>query len=85
MVTGDITVSGAATHEISADIELGDTGDWAVNDTTLFRVSGGISGAFWLKKTGSGTLMLTGDNTYTGLTWISGGTLIATGTDERIP
>ncbi len=38
-------------------------------------VAGGISGSNGLEKTGTATLTLSGSNTYTGLTTVSGGTL----------
>jgi outer membrane autotransporter protein len=53
------------------------------NDATLVVTGAGtlanaISGSGTLQKTGAGTLTLTGTNSYTGGTTISGGTLVAT-------
>lgn len=51
------------------------------NTNTLTTISGVISGlGFTLTKTGPGTLALTGNNTYDGLTAISNGTLRVNGT-----
>jgi autotransporter-associated beta strand protein len=61
-------------HSIANALTLGadTTFDIAAN---TFTVSGGISGGNDLFKTGGGTLNLTGSNTYTGHTYLSGGTL----------
>lgn len=46
-------------------------------------ISSVIAGTAGLKKTGAGTLVLTGANTYSGLTWLNGGTL-ALGSDSAL-
>ena len=48
-------------------------------------VSATISGATLLTKTGSGTVVLTGANNYTGGTTLSGGTLALSGGNNRLP
>jgi len=86
--SGSITVaSGLSSHEISAGVTLGNTGNWNIGDLAVFEVSGIVSGGFGLDKSGAGTLKLTGTgtNSYTGSTAIKAGTLIATGADERLP
>jgi autotransporter-associated beta strand protein len=60
---------------ISADIVL--AGDqWVQADPgSSLSISGGISGAAALRKLGSGTLTLSGNNTYSGNTTVSAGVL----------
>ncbi|MGU3496664.1 autotransporter-associated beta strand repeat-containing protein [Xanthobacteraceae bacterium A53D] len=52
-----------------------DGGTIAMDDTQALTLSGVISGAGDLTKTGEGLLILTGNNTYTGITTIEAGTL----------
>jgi autotransporter-associated beta strand protein len=47
---------------------------WA-NGTNTNRIGASISGTNGLTKAGTGTLVLTGANSYTGLTYVGGGTL----------
>ncbi|WP_164738526.1 autotransporter domain-containing protein [Aquabacter cavernae] len=84
--TGGITLNTAGTLRASdtfaygGGISLVRTGDAPsaaieVDPQEVLTLSGVISGAYGFSKTGTGTLILTGSNTYTGLTTISAGTL----------
>ncbi|WP_306604342.1 autotransporter-associated beta strand repeat-containing protein [Azonexus sp.] len=68
--TGSATLSGNVT--LAADAAIG-----AYVNTDMLTISGVISGDFALSKVGDGTLALSGNNTYTGATTISSGTLVA--------
>jgi autotransporter-associated beta strand protein len=71
-----VVASGAGNHILSTNIVLGSDQTWFQNSAGTFTVSGGvISGAHALTKQGSGTLVLSGSNTYSGLTTIGAGTL----------
>ena len=75
-VLATVNVDGASSHRIDAPVTL--TGDTSVNtaaSASRIEVSGAIDGAGALIKTGDGTLVLSGDNSYTGLTAIFGGTI----------
>jgi outer membrane autotransporter protein len=82
-MTGTNTYSGGTT--VSAGLLEGDTdslqGNIVNNSALIFdqatngTYSGNISGTGMFTKLGAGTLILSGTNTYTGLTIISGGTL----------
>jgi len=56
-------------------IDLASAQTWSVGSGRTLTSSGIISGAFELSKTGAGTLVLNGANTYSGGTVLSGGTL----------
>lgn len=90
--TGDTTISGGSLvvggsgvlgrGNYDADITLTSAGSTLVIDTTANQSLGGIiSGAGSLVKSNTGTLTITGsDNSYTGTTTISAGTLVLNGT-----
>lgn len=61
---------------IATPVALVATQDWKVNTSRTLTASGSISGSsYGLAKLGSGTLILTGANSYTGPTTITLGTL----------
>jgi fibronectin-binding autotransporter adhesin len=66
---------GAITETIGVNVELGSTQTWTVTDAaSTLNVSGNISGSgAGLSKSGAGTLVLSGNNTYTGATNIIAG------------
>ena len=75
-----ITVSsglGAVTETIGANVVLGSTQTWTVADAaSTLLVSGDVSGSgSGLSKSGSGTLVLSGINSYTGATSVTAGIL----------
>src|SRR5439155_25906121 len=73
---GGINVnSGAAGLTISANVALGADQTWTNDSTNAMTVSGVVSGTQALTKAGTGTLVLSGVNTYTGLTTVSAGVL----------
>jgi autotransporter-associated beta strand protein len=79
---GDLTASASAnTFLIQSNVRLFGQGDWNVSQTggtPALDVTGVISqsgGIFGITKSGNGTLILSGNNTYTGSTTISSGTL----------
>ncbi len=76
-LTRDITSSG--TQSISAHVTLGANAVWAIDGDGQLVVSGAIGedgGSWSLTKTGTGTLTLTGANSYSGGTTIDGGTIV---------
>ena len=83
--TGALTLGGAGTLQSDNDSRsVGNAIDTGGNSLTVSGASnlvlgGVISGAGALTKSGAGTLTLSGDNTYTGTTTISQGTLKVSG------
>ncbi|MEX2170339.1 MAG: autotransporter-associated beta strand repeat-containing protein [Pirellulales bacterium] len=67
--------SDQGTHAIAANVQLASNLHAAINAGT-FTMSGVVSGAGGLSKSGTGTLALTGANTYAGDTVVQAGKLI---------
>ncbi len=78
--TGTLTLGGNVTDtgssSISGNLALGSAGrTLTVNPASTLTVSAVVSGSFALTKAGTGTLVLTAANTYSGGTTLSAGTL----------
>ena len=74
--TGVTVESGSGTHTLSTNVALGVAQTWTVSDASqTLNMSGVISGAFSLFKSGAGTLVLAGNNINTGGTTVAQGTL----------
>ncbi len=79
--TGAVVLNGGTLRNttamtLSRDITLGlGHGTFSVNAGVDLTLSGNIAGAGGLSKFGAGTLVLTGNNSYSGPTRIGGGTL----------
>lgn len=69
--------SGAVT--ILSPIVLGSTQSWTNNSASALTASNAISGSAGLTKAGTGTLTLTGSNSYSGITTVSAGKLFING------
>ncbi|MBB1201834.1 autotransporter outer membrane beta-barrel domain-containing protein [Enterobacteriaceae bacterium 89] len=70
--------NGGTTGAVIGNIE--DNTALAVNRSNTLTLNGNISGAGELQQIGSGTTVLTGDNSYSGMTRITNGVLRAGGT-----
>jgi autotransporter-associated beta strand protein len=81
IATGSLTRSAASagTQTITIPVALGANAVWNLAGSGQFIVSGAISGNYSLEKRGTGSLNLSGANTYTGLTRVQNGTLNVSG------
>ena len=79
-----ITVNaGVPASTIAANLALGAAQTWTNNSASTLTVSGIISGSSSLTKAGTGTITLSGANTYTGATTVSVGTLLINGSTSN--
>lgn len=74
---GLVDQAGSAAHTISAPVILGASQAWEIDAGNALTASGAISGAFTLTKTGTGSLILGGANTFSGGLVIANGSVIA--------
>lgn len=75
----------AVTQTISAQILLDGPLQIGTTANGRFSLSGNISGSFGITKTGTGTLTLSGANSYTGTTQVEAGDIIVGSADNRLP
>jgi autotransporter-associated beta strand protein len=75
--TGITMNASVPASSIAANVALGANQTWTNDSANGLAVSGIVSGAFSLTKAGTGTLTLSGLNTYSGGTTHSAGTLVA--------
>ena len=78
---GGLAVRGTAMQSLSRDVSLEGTGGWIeIRDAEgAVDAEGEITGTGALAKRGAGTLILSGDNSYTGTTDVEAGTLVVNG------
>src|SRR5262249_33492000 len=77
---GDVSgVSYSSTATSSGNLALG-TGTFALASGAMMTVSALLTGNTGLTKNGPGSLRLTANNTYTGMTTVNGGSLVVGGT-----
>ena len=72
---GTLNVSVPSGSAVNGSIAIANGGVAAFNQTANGSYNGLISGVGQVRKTGTGLLILTGSNTYTGLTTVTAGTL----------
>ena len=72
---GTLNVSVPSGSAVNGSIAIANGGVAAFNQTVTGNYQGLISGVGQVRKTGTGLLILTGSNTYTGLTTVTAGTL----------
>ena len=72
---GTLNVSVPSGSAVNGSISIASGGVAAFNQTVTGSYNGLISGVGQVRKTGTGLLILTGSNTYTGLTTVTAGTL----------
>lgn len=72
---GTLIATAGTGNLVASPITLVDSGTLRTNLNVTLTVSGVIGGSGNLTKTTNGTLILTGNNNYTGVTTITGGTL----------
>jgi autotransporter-associated beta strand protein len=78
---GKLDLTATGNSSVTGDLALANTTNtWTVNPSLTMDVSGAISGTnAAITKDGTGTLTLSGANTYSGNTTVSDGTLIING------
>jgi autotransporter-associated beta strand protein len=78
--SGITIASGVQASSIAASVVLGANQTWTNDSSNALTVSGNVRGTgFGITKSGTGTIVLSGTNTYTGATNVNAGTLNVTG------
>lgn len=85
-LSNNVTSTGGTNALISGNLALGANRTFTINTPAQLNISAVVSGAFNLIKAGTGGLLLSGNNTYTGVTSITGTLLLgATGNGTNTP
>ncbi len=72
---GGTVVNATGTSSIASNLFLPSGGDITFGGTGTLTLNGAVSAAYGFAKSGSGTLVLAGNNTFTGATAVNAGTL----------